>query len=360
MNTKQSAFITYASDEHLFRCASAANEKPLPDEKITLAFGANNGPVLVKKLGHADAAVRRSALRAFCDQVKMPEFAVSFLAAGLIKALYDLVKDSDDVVRTLVSKAIGAATRAPNGTVKIVEYGVDGLKPLLNVGVKGVRSNTYKSLETICKSIKGNAALVASGYVPLLIQKSLTEDSEFQPVCTRILYSLLQCPGGAGLRAGLDESGVPASISLLKNDSQLVQENAAKCLSLLCNSIPPKGVAIKAGAVSILIDFLQSISDRVISAGACALMVLLTELPAKLEFIEKSGTEKLMELVFHSDRMVVMHSLKCISALSPHPGARKEMNIDSIVNRLKKLEYGTDSLMARTAKKTRELIQWVP
>ena len=151
-------------------------------------------------------------------------------------------------------------------------------------------------------------------------------------------------------------------IALLKHDQDAVKEYASKCLALLCDHIQPKSIAINAGAVSVLTnDYLSSSNNRVVSGGACALMGLLTELQGKTEFINNGGTEKLVDLLLQNpDRMVQLHILKSISSLAPHPGARKTMNVEVVVNRLKDMEYGTDKLLSKSARKTLELIQWVP
>ena len=66
-----------------------ATPKAIPAEKITLALG----PKMVECCWsdqHEDAQVRFNALKAYCDQIKMPQFAVSFLSAGAVPALYAL------------------------------------------------------------------------------------------------------------------------------------------------------------------------------------------------------------------------------------------------------------------------------
>ena len=359
---KYRSLTPHSSDVHVFHCAAAANAKPLPEEKITLGFEHVNAPVLVGKCRHESNAVKCAALTAYCDQVKMPGFAVQFLRAGIVQALYASVADADGTTRTLVAKAFGATTRAPNGTEKIVEVGIEKIAPLVDDRERSVRTTVYDALEIICKSMKGNSAAVKAGFVSIMIQKCATEEGSLQPVCLRVLYTLLQCPGGHSLVEARENGGIRGMIALLKHDQDAVKEYASKCLALLCDHIEPKGIAINAGAVSVLTnDYLSSSNNRVVSGGACALMGLLTELQGKTEFMNNGGTEKLVDLFLQNpDRMVQLHILKSISSLAPHPVARKMMNVEVVVNRLKDMEYGTDKLLSKSARKTLELIQWVP
>ena len=72
----------------------------------------------------------------------------------------------------LLPYAISQTTKSPGGVSELVKGGMDNMKPLLHDDVEQVRSNTYKELETILKNTLCLNALVANGYIDVLVSRA--------------------------------------------------------------------------------------------------------------------------------------------------------------------------------------------
>ena len=351
------------SGQHIFKCATQNNPKKIPDKKITLSFGTKiNGKVLVSKIKHADVEVRLNALKAYCDQINMPQFAVSFLSAGVVPALYNLVKDESSDIRALLPYAISQTTKSPGGVSELVKGGMDNMKPLLHDDVEQVRSNTYKELETILKNTLCLNALVATGYIDVLVSRASNEIPKFQPRALKILYMCLLCPDTTGLLLAIDAGAVDIAMLHLKSENNQSIEYATKIIGLLCSQQGPLQKVINSSdGIPTLMSLLNGTNVATIAGSAAALMVILSDDQAKFKYVDADGIQTIIKLIQHTDRAVLLHVLKMISVLAPHPKAKIELNTPVVISRLESMEVDTvDLLVGKCARIAKELILRMP
>ena len=351
------------SGQHIFNCAVQGNPKAIPAEKITLAFGTKiNGRVLVSKIQHEDAQVRFNALKAYCDQVKMPQFAVSFLSAGVVPALYALVKDESNDIRALLPFAVSQTTKSPGGVSELVKCGMDNLKPLLYDKIENVRKSMYREMETIVKNTLCLNALVANGYVSDLVGRASSESPQFQPRALKILYLCLLCPDRTALQLAIDAGAVDIVLLHLKSENSDSVEFSAKIIGLLCSQQGPLQKVINSSdGIPTLLSLLNGTNVATIAGSAAALMVILSDDNAKFKFVDADGIQAVLKLIQHTDRAVLLHVLKMISVLAPHPKAKTELNAPVVISRLEIMESdSTDVLVAKCARIAKELILRMP
>jgi hypothetical protein len=351
------------SGTHIFKCSVQNNPKDIPDKKITLSFGTKrNGKVLVSKLKHGDSEVRLNALKAYCDQANMPKFAVSFLSAGVVSALYELVKDESSDIRSLLPYAISQTTKSPGGVSQLVKGGMDSMKPLLHDEIESVRANMYGELETIVKNTLCLNELVANGYIDVLVNRASNETPKFQSAALKILYMLLLCPDKTGLLLAIDAGAVDIAMLHLKSDNIVSVEYATKIIGLLCSEQGPLQKVINSSdGIPTLMSLLSGTNVANIAGSAAALMVILSDDQAKFKYVDANGIQIIIQLIQHTDRAVLLHVLKMISVLAPHPKAKVELNTPIVISRLETMEMDTyDLLVGKCARIAKELILRMP
>ena len=84
-------------------------------------------------------------------------------------------------------------------------------------------------------------------------------------------------------------------------------------------------------------------------------------LRAKFKFVDADGIGTILKLIQHTDRAVLLHVLKMISVLAPHPKAKTELNAPVVISRLEIMESDSnDKLIAKCARIAKELILRMP
>ena len=90
-------------------------------------------------------------------------------------------------------------------------------------------------------------------------------------------------------------------------------------------------------------------------------MVILSDDQAKFKYVDADGIQTIIKLIQHTDRAVLLHVLKMISVLAPHPKAKVELNTPVVISRLESMEVDTvDLLVGKCARIAKELILRMP
>ena len=75
------------------------------------------------------------------------------------------------------------------------------------------------------------------------------------------------------------------------------------------------------------------------------MMVILSDDEAKFKFVDADGIGTILKLIQHTDRAVLLHVLKMISTLAPHPKAKTELNAPVVISRLEIMESDSNDLL---------------
>jgi HEAT repeat protein len=358
---------TANTSTHLGRTGARPNPKDIPSERVTFAFAANFAPCLVRDLGTGsdeNAQLRINALRAMCDQLNSPVPGGELIRNGCLDVLIQHAVSGEPAVQRLATTALELVARSSNGKLAYVQAGEEKLAtllPLLNDTDTLTRLNFYKTMLTMCGSAQCVNVLVAIGVVKTLVQKSKQEKGEIQKLCLEVLYHTLKSYGETALVEAQDQGATKTSINLLLNDSERVRELALKNVTLLCFSTQAKLEVIEMNAIAKICPLLSDISYAVRAAAAGALMGVTTEKRAKIQVIEAGGLQLLTGLLDDPSRSVQLNALKALSQVVVHPEARKYLNTERTINRVKELiNVENNSLLSRAARTFLNLVLWKP
>ena len=356
---------TETHSEHVWRSEAKANPEPIPETKITKAFGSWTLPVLVEQCEDPNLDIRQNAMKVLCDLLQTPKRVVEALGAGVVEALSRLVDDTD--VRMSVSQAFVLVARNASGKAALAAT-ITSLLPLLDDEALRVREHAYEALLCVCSTCDGLQSVVGGGYVAVLCAKARSEDARIQPQCLLCLYHCLKDPSLDGPRQALDESAVGICISLLDHEFHLARFRAAENLTLLCFSAEAKRSAIDGGAVDRLVGLLADTSPRVRAAAAGGLMTICTEDDAKFLAIEAGAVDKLAGLLGDDNDLVKLNAVKAMSCIVAHPDGRAAMRNEACLGALDAVRtYGAEpdargvqAMLQKAADVAIRLINWNP
>jgi len=351
------------SAQHILHCEVKGQPNPPPLPKITAAFGARECPKVVELLDHSELEVRRQALYVLCDLFKTPKAIASCLQAGVIKRLAQMVLDVDLETRTKASQAMLVLCADANGMQAMLTSGAcDTMYPALNDTDTNVRFNVYETLIIFSASLSGVEAICRADYVPVLVEKAAQEEDTIKPLALQLLYNALRQPSGDSLREAQKCNAINVCTDLLTSKSAAVREKASLAMTSLTLSDAGKQFAIKANAVEGLCPLLEDPNWKVRANAAGSIMSIAIDDMGKVATIESGGIDRLVQLLRDPERLVKLNTLKAIAAVCPHPKAREEFQASedcmAALNFL--VQDDNDELICRSAKITKEVVEWQP
>ncbi len=173
-----------------------------------------------------------------------------------------------------------------------------------------VRLNLAAGLVNLTAMVEGAEALVACGYVKLLVRKAGKDaDVDVQKRSLVVLNKCTNVIGGRGLSDSLAHGAVRCCIGLLGHRDASVRHLAAFNLASLAFSPEGKVHAIKGGGVPVLLKLMTDRDENVRASSAAAIMGVVTDDSGKVAVIE-AGIGSLVSCLQDTNTLVTLNTLK--------------------------------------------------
>lgn len=342
-----------------------------PPTKIVEAYGLGKCPKLVAQICGSDLDVRINALAVLCDEFRNPYSIEGCAREGVIPNLANMIVDPDYNTRVRASKALFLAASDANGYASILLEKMS-VFPRLVQGVSDpsevVRENIYGCILSTTRTDEGVEACVKYGVTNAFTKVLSDEVDTLKPLLLKTLHKLVGSE--TGLLQAINDNAVGICINLLTRnpDSNLESENiviaeAAKTLGYICFDGRGKKQALEKGAVEKLLSLLSEndLPQLVKISVTTAMMAITITNDGKIKVHLNEGIEVIRNLLYDTNRAVLLNALKIISNLAVYPKNREAFVNDSTCTvKLRKLTKVEDSLISKHADIALAAVNWTP
>jgi len=358
-------------------------------------------------MGHNLQTMLAHQVRPYVEQKETTKVSVAFLARAPHKFTDAILRESDEAKREALGSMSRWLTAHPKHKASQVEAGaVPYLTSLLSDVNATVREGAALVLSQLATVYSGIEAMLRSKTVMSLLKGVLDSESSLtRDRCHATLHLLGEYPAGAeqivraggttmlvkeclkrpsvenlkslgycvrdpaGLKEALERQANACMVECLSNHSAPVIQFACKNLSTLTISMESKQEAIAEGGVEKLVGLLSHREWTVRSAATCALMSITIAVEGKEQAFNAGAVKHLTDLLHDANKSVVLYAVRTLGnlaelkrtvMLTPQDDVYKATFFMPAMNQLKVIMGNPDTVLAKSARDTADLIKWRP
>jgi HEAT repeat protein len=217
-----------------------------------------------------------------------------------------------------------------------------------------VRSNAHLAIEMTSEEFPGGRGVLASGLVPVLVEKLKTEEDEIKELILDTLHNCMRIDA----TPTLDCKAMAVFTGLLNATREGVRARAARNIMDLSFPLAGKEQACACDAVSHLVQQLSDHSSKVRAHAAGALMSISITTQGKYACIKAEAIPALVGLLSDENTDVRLNVIKAITTLAEAPEGRTALHVT--LPKLKELYDINNEMVVKAAKTAVEVIEWRP
>lgn len=167
------------NSSHIARVAAIPNFEPTPEEELSVAYGAQAYPKLVREMNSHLLTLQLQALQKMLEMIASPRHISSFIAAGCVDALNVAARCEDAEARNLSTIALARLAREDAGRKEMIA------KQSINVLVQcaadesaAVRRAAFEAVSFLALTMEGLCACHKADFVSVTVARCTKEGGE--------------------------------------------------------------------------------------------------------------------------------------------------------------------------------------
>eukprot|EP01029_Cantina_marsupialis_P029629 TRINITY_DN781932_c0_g1_i1.p1 TRINITY_DN781932_c0_g1~~TRINITY_DN781932_c0_g1_i1.p1 ORF type:complete len:351 (+),score=76.36 TRINITY_DN781932_c0_g1_i1:58-1110(+) len=338
-------------------------ENPLyPEKTVTVAFLRERFQCLLRDVQSKELSTQHDALKVLFDELKSEPCIAEACEFGAVDVLTKMLYNEDNKIRLYSVKALRRISFSGAGRTQLVEKTLENISHLLE-DEQAIRLEAYKLLINVTEIMSAVVVLVDLGFTDKITEKLPSEKGEALALTCQVLLGLLKI-GEVSYKQAIKLDGIQHAIEVMKTPleneiSRKVVMYGCRILQVLTTEEDGKLLALKTGAIPLLIQLAQCHERPIQSAATAALMMMTIVNDCKVAFIEYKGVDMVINMIVEEEHVpLIINLLKIISNITAHQDVRPKLNNPSVLSRLRELERHNMSVVSNNAIIAIELILW--